>query len=91
MQSQYGSSSQAAAPVLKYLGVGRRFLALIIDAIILVIILLIVSWIIGMIFHSSIEKDQKSGCWNAKSLSLRRRKGADHDDAHPSYALARRF
>lgn len=42
MQSQYGSPSQAAAPALEYVGVGRRLLALVIDG----IILLIVGWII---------------------------------------------
>ena len=34
MQSQYYSPSQAAAPALEYVGVGRRFLAVIIDTII---------------------------------------------------------
>jgi hypothetical protein len=38
MQSQYYSPSQAAAPALEYVGVGRRFLAVIIDATILLII-----------------------------------------------------
>ncbi len=38
MQSQYGSPYQAAAPALEYVGVGRRFLALLIDGIILGIV-----------------------------------------------------
>lgn len=33
MKSQYGSHSQAAAPALEYVGVGRCLLALIIDVI----------------------------------------------------------
>src|SRR4051794_8683755 len=37
MQPQYSSYSQAAAPVLEYVGVGRRFVALIVDGIILAI------------------------------------------------------
>jgi len=48
MQSQDGFPYQAAAPTLEYVGVGRRLLALIIDG----IILLIASWIIGLVFHS---------------------------------------
>jgi len=35
MQSQYSSPYQAVAPVLEYVGVGRRLLALLIDAILL--------------------------------------------------------
>jgi uncharacterized RDD family membrane protein YckC len=57
MQSQYYSPSQAAAPALEYVGVGRRFLAVIIDAIILLIIEGIIPLINGMIvsaiLHSS--------------------------------------
>lgn len=49
MKSQYGSPSQAAAPALEYVGVGRRLLALIIDG----FILLIVGWIIAVAFPSS--------------------------------------
>jgi len=37
MQPQYSYYPQAAAPVLEYVGVGRRFVALIVDGIILVI------------------------------------------------------
>src|SRR5690349_17133705 len=48
MQSPYSSSYQAAAPVLEYVGVGRRLLATIIDA----IILLIVAWIVSVILPS---------------------------------------
>src|SRR3954453_9968786 len=48
MQSQYGSTHQAAAPSLEYVGVGRRLVAVIIDG----LILGIVNGIIGVIFHS---------------------------------------
>ena len=48
MQSRYSSPYQAAAPALEYVGVGRRFLAIIIDG----LILSIVNWIIGVVFHS---------------------------------------
>jgi uncharacterized RDD family membrane protein YckC len=49
MQPQFSSPSQAAAPALEYVGVGRRFVALIIDAIIFVW----VSVIIRVVFPSS--------------------------------------
>jgi uncharacterized RDD family membrane protein YckC len=49
MQPQFSSPSQAAAPALEYVGVGRRFVALIIDGIIFVW----VSVIIGVVFPSS--------------------------------------
>jgi uncharacterized RDD family membrane protein YckC len=49
MQSQYYFPSQAAAPALEYVGVGRRFLAVIIDTIILLIIDGIIPLINGMI------------------------------------------
>ncbi len=48
MQSQYGSPYQAAAPALEYVGVGRRFVAIPVD----VIILLIVNGLIGLVFHA---------------------------------------
>ncbi len=48
MQSQYGSPYQAAAPALEYVGVGRRFVAILVD----VIILLIVNGLIGLVFHA---------------------------------------
>jgi len=47
MQLQSSSPSQAAAPALEYVGVGRRLVALIVDTIILVIAI----WIIDAIFH----------------------------------------
>ncbi len=49
MQSPYGFPSQAVAPALEYVGVGRRLPALIIDGIILGIVLSIVSWISAMV------------------------------------------
>jgi uncharacterized RDD family membrane protein YckC len=48
MQSQYDAPYQAAAPAMEYVGVGRRLLAVIIDAIILGVI----NGIILMVFHS---------------------------------------
>jgi uncharacterized RDD family membrane protein YckC len=54
MQPQYSFPSQAAAPALEYVGVGRRFVALIIDGIILGIIFSIISWITGMDFSGGI-------------------------------------
>jgi uncharacterized RDD family membrane protein YckC len=48
MQSPYNPAYGAAAPQLIYVGVGRRLLALIIDA----ILLGIVNFIIGLIFHA---------------------------------------
>ena len=48
MQPQYSSYYQVATPVLEYVGVGRRLLAIIIDG----LILLIVNSIIGVVFHS---------------------------------------
>jgi uncharacterized RDD family membrane protein YckC len=54
MQSQYSSPSQVATPVLEYVGVGRRFLALLIDVIILGIFQnSILSGINAMGLHSS--------------------------------------
>jgi uncharacterized RDD family membrane protein YckC len=54
MQPQYRSPYQAAAPALEYVGVGRRFLALLIDVIILGIFQnLILSGISAMGLHSS--------------------------------------
>jgi uncharacterized RDD family membrane protein YckC len=48
MQSQYGTPYQAAAPALEYVGVGRRFVATLVDG----IILLIVNGLIGLVFHA---------------------------------------
>ena len=54
MQPQYSSSYQAAALTLKYVGVGRRFVALLIDMIILWISqYLILIGISAMGLHSS--------------------------------------
>jgi uncharacterized RDD family membrane protein YckC len=50
VQSEYGSSYQAAAPAMEYVGVGRRLLAVIIDA----IIFIVVNAIVGMIFHANV-------------------------------------
>lgn len=44
MQSQYGAPSQAAAPALEYVGVGRRFLAVLVDGIILGVVLGIIAF-----------------------------------------------
>jgi uncharacterized RDD family membrane protein YckC len=60
MQSQYDSPSQAAAPALEYVGVGRRLLALIIDG----IILLIVGWLIVVVFSASGDITAGGGAWN---------------------------
>ncbi len=49
MQQQYSSPSQAATPALEYVGVGRRFVAIFLDGLLLLIPLAI----IGMIFHSN--------------------------------------
>ena len=57
MQSQYYSPSQAAAPALEYVGVGRRFLAIIIDAIILLIIEGIIPLINGLIVSAILHSN----------------------------------
>ena len=44
MQSQYDAPYQAAAPALEYVGVWRRFLAVLVDAIILGVVLGIISF-----------------------------------------------
>ena len=44
MQSQYDAPYQAAAPALEYVGVGRRFLAVLVDGIILGVVLGIISF-----------------------------------------------
>jgi uncharacterized RDD family membrane protein YckC len=45
MQSQYDAPYQAAAPALEYVGVGRRFLAVLVDFIILGIVFGILSFV----------------------------------------------
>jgi len=57
MQSQYETPYQAAAPAMEYVGVGRRFLASLIDG----VLLSIVSGIILFVFHSGTASTADGG------------------------------